>query len=129
MIGSLTRWTGSLYWGLVFAGVSLVAAAVLEIASPMFSTVVLTVILAAALDGRVVEDHSGNPVASVEVRVLRNGAPGVVAELETDGDGHFKRRTFHPATTVWSFPERTTWASRSRHMPIPSCKFGCFAME
>jgi 5-hydroxyisourate hydrolase-like protein (transthyretin family) len=56
----------------------------------MLSTVVLTIILAAALDGRVVEDHSGNPLASVEVRVLRKGAPGVVAELETDGDGHFE---------------------------------------
>jgi 5-hydroxyisourate hydrolase-like protein (transthyretin family) len=55
----------------------------------MLSLVALTVVLAAALDGRVVEDHSGNPVVSVEVRVLRNGAPGVVAELETDGDGHF----------------------------------------
>jgi len=55
----------------------------------MLSTVVLTVILAAALDGRVVEDHSGNPVASVEVRLLRNGAPQVIAEFETDGDGHF----------------------------------------
>ena len=31
MIGSLTRWTGSMYWGLAFAGVSLVAAAVLVI--------------------------------------------------------------------------------------------------
>jgi ACS family tartrate transporter-like MFS transporter len=31
MIGSLTRWTGSMSWGLVFAGVSLLAAAVLVI--------------------------------------------------------------------------------------------------
>jgi ACS family tartrate transporter-like MFS transporter len=31
MIGSLTRWTGSMYWGLAFAGVSLLAAAVLVI--------------------------------------------------------------------------------------------------
>ena len=31
MIGSLTRWTGSMFWGLAFAGASLLAAAVLVI--------------------------------------------------------------------------------------------------
>ena len=31
MIGSLTRWTGSMYWGLIAAGISLVAAALLAI--------------------------------------------------------------------------------------------------
>jgi hypothetical protein len=34
MIGSLTRWTGSMYWGLAFAGVSLIAAALLVVGLP-----------------------------------------------------------------------------------------------
>ncbi len=34
MIGSLTRWTGTMYWGLAFAGLSLLAAAVLVICLP-----------------------------------------------------------------------------------------------
>jgi ACS family tartrate transporter-like MFS transporter len=34
MIGSLTRWTGSMYWGLAFAGLSLLAAAVLVTCLP-----------------------------------------------------------------------------------------------
>ncbi|MGA3025798.1 MAG: MFS transporter, partial [Bryobacteraceae bacterium] len=33
-IGSLTRWTGTMYWGLAFAGLSLLAAAVLVICLP-----------------------------------------------------------------------------------------------
>jgi nitrate/nitrite transporter NarK len=33
-IGSLTRWTGSMFWGLAFAGVSLVLAALLVICLP-----------------------------------------------------------------------------------------------
>lgn len=34
MIGSFTHWTGSMYWGLAFAGISLLAAAVLVICLP-----------------------------------------------------------------------------------------------
>ena len=33
-IGSLTRWTGTMYWGLAFAGISLLAAAMLVICLP-----------------------------------------------------------------------------------------------
>jgi hypothetical protein len=44
---------------------------------------------AATLDGRVVEDHSGNPLASVELRVYRVGQPTLAAHLETDGSGGF----------------------------------------
>ena len=49
----------------------------------------LLVLASLALQGRVVEAHSGNPVASASIRVTRIGSAGVVAELETDGDGRF----------------------------------------
>ena len=51
----------------------------------------MTVLLVAslALQGRVVEDHSGNPVPSASIRVTKRGSAGVVAELETDGEGRF----------------------------------------
>jgi len=40
--------------------------------------------------GRVVEDHSGNPIPRVEVRITRIHASGPSAELETDADGRFR---------------------------------------
>jgi hypothetical protein len=58
----------------------------------------LTALCAAALgaaaapqgiDGRVLEDHSGSPLASVEVRVHRIGVTRLIADLETEGDGRF----------------------------------------
>ena len=39
---------------------------------------------------RIVEDHIGNPLASVEVRVYRIGQPTLAAELDTDGEGRFR---------------------------------------
>ena len=45
---------------------------------------------ASALDGRVVEDHTGAPLASVEVRVSKLGATGLIADLETDNEGRFR---------------------------------------
>src|SRR5687767_9926916 len=41
------------------------------------------------LEGRVVEDHSNNPLASVELRVYRIGQRHLAAELETDTAGRF----------------------------------------
>ncbi|MBZ5583980.1 MAG: carboxypeptidase-like regulatory domain-containing protein [Acidobacteriia bacterium] len=35
------------------------------------------------------EDHSGNPLASVELRVAKEGVRQLVADLETDGSGRF----------------------------------------
>jgi hypothetical protein len=54
--------------------------------------VLLSSVLAHAgdLEGRVVEDHTGNPLASVEVRVYRIGQRTLAAELETDGEGRFR---------------------------------------
>lgn len=45
---------------------------------------------AETLEGRVVEDHTGNALASVEVRVKRAGSPGLVADVETNTEGHFR---------------------------------------
>ena len=49
-----------------------------------------TVLTQAAIDGRVVEDHSGAPLASVELRVQRIGTARLVADLETEADGRFR---------------------------------------
>ena len=43
--------------------------------------------LGAVLDGRVVEDHTGNPLASVELKVSRSGERTLAAHLETDTGG------------------------------------------
>src|SRR6266481_3473665 len=45
--------------------------------------------LADVLQGKVIEDHTGNPLASVELRVSRPGARPLVADLETDTNGTF----------------------------------------
>jgi hypothetical protein len=42
------------------------------------------------VEGKVVEDHSGRPLPSAEVRVLRTGSAGLTADLETDGQGRFQ---------------------------------------
>jgi hypothetical protein len=55
--------------------------------------VLLIPVAAAAADGlsgRVVQDDSGGPVASAEVRVRRTGVSGLAADLETDGEGRFQ---------------------------------------
>src|SRR3954463_12602012 len=43
-----------------------------------------------AVTGRVVEDHSGNPLVSAEVRVYAATSRTIAADLETDGDGNFQ---------------------------------------
>lgn len=55
----------------------------------------LSALLIAAAEGEtirgvVLEDHSGAPVPSAEVRVLRAGTREVVADLATDRDGRFQ---------------------------------------
>src|SRR5437016_14616995 len=44
---------------------------------------------AATIKGGIVEDHSGAPVASASVRIVKTGVRGLQADLETDGDGRF----------------------------------------
>jgi hypothetical protein len=44
---------------------------------------------AATISGRIVEDHSGSPVASASVRIVKTGVRVLQADLETDGDGRF----------------------------------------
>jgi protocatechuate 3,4-dioxygenase beta subunit len=48
------------------------------------------VAFAAGLEGKIVEDHSGNPLASVEVRVYKTGQRTLAAHLETDTSGRFR---------------------------------------
>jgi hypothetical protein len=57
----------------------------------LFAAALLPCLAAAAtLEGTVVEDHSGKPLASVELRVARPGAPQLTANLETDANGRFR---------------------------------------
>ena len=42
------------------------------------------------LQGKVVEDHTGAALASVEVRIYKAGASGLAADLETDMAGQFR---------------------------------------
>ncbi len=51
---------------------------------------------AATLGGQVLEDHSGAPLASVELKVAREGVRQLVADLETDASGHFQAEGIPP---------------------------------
>ena len=44
---------------------------------------------AADIEGRVLEDHSGEPLASTRVRVRRAGQTALAADLDTDSKGRF----------------------------------------
>lgn len=47
-------------------------------------------IAAQTITGVVIEDPSGNPVASAEVQVMRNSSSNLIADLESDSGGHFE---------------------------------------
>jgi len=59
------------------------------IALAMFSIAARTM-LAAGIEGRIVEDHTGNPLASVEVRIAKIGQRTLAADVETDSSGQFR---------------------------------------
>ena len=42
------------------------------------------------IDGRVVEDHTGSPLASADVRVFKIGTHAAVADLDSDALGNFR---------------------------------------
>jgi hypothetical protein len=44
---------------------------------------------AQTLEGKVFEDHTGDPLASARVKVSRPGTPGLIADLDTDRTGCF----------------------------------------
>ncbi len=45
---------------------------------------------ASAISGRVVEDHSGNALASPDIRVIRGDGSELAAEFESDSNGYFE---------------------------------------
>ena len=57
------------------------------IAALLFASMPLA---AETIAGRVLEDHTGTPLALVEIRLLKPGQRAVVAELETDTEGRFR---------------------------------------
>jgi 5-hydroxyisourate hydrolase-like protein (transthyretin family) len=56
----------------------------------VFATLLARSGSAETIGGRVLEDHSGAPVASADVRVFKVGVREAVADLDTDGDGRFR---------------------------------------
>src|SRR5260370_5856257 len=56
---------------------------------PVILCVFAHIASAATISGRIVENHSGSPVASASVRIVKTGVRGLQADLETDGDGRF----------------------------------------
>lgn len=52
--------------------------------------VLLVPLLCAAFEGRVLEDHSADPLPSARIRVRKAGAAGLVADLDTDSRGRFR---------------------------------------
>ena len=48
------------------------------------------ILSAAGIEGRVVEDHTGNPLASVEVRIAKIGQRTLAAHMETNSSGEFR---------------------------------------
>ena len=53
--------------------------------------------------GRVVEDHSGNPLPRTEIRIARPHSSEIVDELETDGQGRFQTPELPDAEYVLRF--------------------------
>lgn len=64
-----------------------------------------------AIDGRVVQDRTGAPLASVEVRIAKTGVPGLIADLETDAAGRFTL----PDLTAGEYRIE---ASKPNHAPV-----------
>jgi len=67
-----------------------------------FAAVYLSILAASSaptetIAGKVVQDDSGAPLASVEVRISRAGAGGLAADLETDTAGRFRAPDLPPA--------------------------------
>ena len=57
---------------------------------------VLVPAVCTAFEGRVLEDHSGEPLASVRIWVRRAGTTGLVADLDTDRRGRFRAPSVPP---------------------------------
>ena len=51
---------------------------------------VTTASFAGTIAGRIVEERSGSPIASADVRIYKIGVRTLAAELESDGDGRFQ---------------------------------------
>ena len=54
------------------------------------SAVAAPALSAQDLEGRVVEDSSGNPLASAELKIHKAGMRELAADLETDREGRFR---------------------------------------
>jgi hypothetical protein len=87
---------------------------------------------ASVFAGRVVEDHSGNPIGRAEIHITRPQGGAVVAELETDGQGRFRTPelpdsvyTFRFSKADYSAVEVTTGARSDMRLRLT--RFGAIA--
>jgi len=61
-----------------------------------------------SIEGKVVEDHSGSPLASASVRIFKIGVSRAVADLETDRGGYFRASGLSAGDHRIEVPSRTT---------------------
>ncbi len=60
------------------------------LASALVLLVLVCPAFADTLEGRVVENHTGNPIVSAEARVTRIGQSGLATDMETDSEGRLR---------------------------------------
>jgi len=73
------------------------------------------------LEGRVVEDSSGSPLPSVELRFHQAGMLEMAADLETDGDGRFRAEGLPPGKYTVDVAKPNYIATRiDLHVPSPA---------
>uniref|UniRef100_Q01NB9 Cna B domain protein n=1 Tax=Solibacter usitatus (strain Ellin6076) TaxID=234267 RepID=Q01NB9_SOLUE len=71
---------------------------------------------AQSIAGRVLEDHTGNPLALVEIRLLKPGQRAVVAELETDAEGRFRSPEVAAGEYTLEFA-KANYGNATLHLP------------
>ena len=82
-----------------------------------------------------VEDHSGNPLASVELRLARDGARQLTADLETDTSGRFHAEGIPPGDyrievskpNYAALTLRVKLASDATSLPLRLVRFGAIS--
>jgi hypothetical protein len=71
---------------------------------------------AQSIAGRVLEDHTGNPLALVEIRLLKPGQRAAVAELETDTEGQFRSPEVAAGEYTLEFA-KANYGNATLHLP------------
>ena len=75
-----------------------------------------TPLAAQSIAGRVLEDHTGNPLALVEIRLLKPGQRAAIAELETDAEGRFRSPEVAAGEYTLEFA-KANYGNATLHLP------------